>query len=144
VYTPHIDPDFPDGEPDPSKGFTAFAEYRNRREARALREGIFRPLSFTAKWRVSQVGSLGLMSKAGLTEIIKKKEAKARQYAPCAAYWLLVVVDYLDPAQDQEVRNAGVVDVVSDVFQKIIVYKPYFEHILPIEPRRTTPLPGAL
>ena len=93
---------------------------------------------------MSQVGSLGLMSKAGLTEIIKKKEAKARQYAPCAAYWLLVVVDYLDPAQDQEVRNAGVVDVVSDVFQKIIVYKPYFEHILPIEPRRTTPLPGAL
>lgn len=97
VYTPHIDPDFPDGEPDPSKGFTAFAEYRNRREARALREGIYQPLSFTAIWRVSQGHSFGLMSKARLTEIIKKKEAKAQHYAHCTAYWLLVVVDFIDP-----------------------------------------------
>jgi hypothetical protein len=132
VHTPYFDPDFPDGEPDPSEGFTAFSEYRNRREARALREGLFRPLSFAAKWRVSQGHTFALMSKTRLMEIIKRKEAKAEEYAPCATYWLLVIVDFLDPAQEQEIRIEGGVDAVSDVFQKIIVYKPYFEHILEI------------
>jgi hypothetical protein len=143
VYTPYADPDFPDSEPDPSKGFPAFAKYRNRREARALREAIYQPLSFTAKWRVSQAHSLGLMSTMRLTEIIKEKEAKAKQYAHCAVYWLLVVVDFIDPAQEQEIRIGDGVGVVSDVFQKIIVYKPYFDHILEIEPRRARNLAGA-
>ncbi|MGO9273758.1 MAG: hypothetical protein ACLQOO_26555 [Terriglobia bacterium] len=83
------------------------------------------------------------MSTARLTEIIKKKEAKARHYTSCAAYWLLVVVDFIDRAQEQEIRLDGGVDSVSDVFQSIIVYKPYFEHILEIEPHRTSQLASA-
>lgn len=131
-YRPQPDPDFPDGEPDSSKGFAAYREYWNRREMRARREGIYRPLQFKAKWKVVQLHRVGPMSKERLRDIVKGKEAKAKHYTTCDAYWLLVVVNFIDPAQDQEIRIPGV-DVKSDVFQKLIVYKPYFEHIKEIE-----------
>jgi hypothetical protein len=137
VHTPHIDPEFPNGQPAESEGFAAFAKYWNRREARALREGIYKPLSFTANWNVGQGHSFGLMSTARLAEIVREKEAKAKHYAPCDAYWLLVVVDFIDPAQEQEIRLDGGVDIVSDVFAKIIVYKTNFDHVMEITPRPT-------
>jgi hypothetical protein len=136
VYAPYVDPDFPDGQPDSSKRGAAFAEYRNRREARARREGIYQPLS-TANWIVLQGHAFGSTSTARLTEIIKAKEAKAQHYASCDVYWLLIVVEFIDSAQEQDIRLEGSVGVVSDVFHRIIVYKPYFEHILEIEPHRT-------
>ena len=47
---------------------------------------------------------MGLMSEAALEAIVREKEAKAAEYNPCGAYWLLVVVDWIDPAQEQEIR----------------------------------------
>jgi hypothetical protein len=74
------------------------------------------------------------MSVDRLTEIIREKEAKVRQYATCDAYWLLIVVEFIDSAQEQEIRIDGLT-IESDVFQKIIVYKPGFEHIVEITPQ---------
>jgi hypothetical protein len=70
------------------------------------------------------------MSQTRLTKIIKEKEEKAKEYAPCDAYWLLIVVDSSSAAQEQEIRRDEGLNVSSNVFQKIIVYKPFFEHIL--------------
>jgi hypothetical protein len=129
VYPPYNDPEFPNGQPDIAEG-TLWAEYRNRREAFARRAGIYKPLSFTAVWLVSQGHDFGIMSQARLIEIIKEKEKKATGYMPCDAYWLLVVVDSSSPAQEQEIRRDEDLNVSSNVFQKIIVYKPIFEHIV--------------
>jgi hypothetical protein len=129
------DPKFPNGQPDPSDGFAAFAEYRNRREARALRAGIYKPLPFHGKWKLGQGHSFGLMSVARLTEIIRRKEAKARQYSSCDEYWLLLVVDFIDAGQEQEIRVDGLV-LESNVFERIIIYKPHFEHIVEVTPER--------
>jgi hypothetical protein len=74
------------------------------------------------------------MSTEGLMEIIREKEVKARHYTKCAAYWLLVVVDFLDAAQEQDIRIDGLT-VESDIFTNIIVYKPRFEHIVEITPQ---------
>jgi hypothetical protein len=54
-----------------------------------------------------QLHGFGLMSHERLTKIIREKEAKARQYVRCDAYWLLIVVDFLDSAQEQEIRIDG-------------------------------------
>ena len=81
-----------------------------------------------------QLHGFGLMSHERLTKIIREKEAKARQYVRCDAYWLLIVVDFLDSAQEQEIRIDGFT-IDSEVFQKIILYKPYFEHIVEITPQ---------
>jgi hypothetical protein len=84
-----------------------------------------------AKWRVSQVYSLDLMSAEGLEQIVREKESKATEYAPCDAYWLLIIVDWRDNAQDQEINVAGV-KIASSVFERIIVYKPGFEDIVEV------------
>ena len=75
------------------------------------------------------------MSITRLNEIISEKEAKAQQYAPCEAYWLLIVVDFIDSAQEQEIRIDGLT-VQSDMFQKIIIYKTGFEHIVELSPEK--------
>jgi hypothetical protein len=56
------------------------------------------------------------MSEVALEAIVREKEAKAAEYNPCDAYWLLVVVDWIDPAQEQEIRIDDRPCVASDLF----------------------------
>jgi hypothetical protein len=82
-----------------------------------------------AKWGVVQIHAVPLMSREEVVAIVRTKELKARDYRSCDAYWLLGIVDFIDPAQEQEIR----VDfdaIGSDVFEKIIIYKPRFNHIV--------------
>jgi hypothetical protein len=73
------------------------------------------------------------MSAANLQAIVAEKESKAADYAPCDAYWLLIIVDWTDSAQDQEIITARA-KLPSSIFEKIIVYKPGFEDILEVWP----------
>jgi len=132
-YTDEPDPAFPNGCPDLSEDSAAWMEYRNRREARALRKGVYKPLKSKAKWKVTQGHDFGLMSVTRLAEIIREKEVKAQRYVACDAYWLLIIVDFINAAQEQEIRIDGLT-AESTVFKKIIVYKPGFEHIVEIAP----------
>ena len=86
-----------------------------------------------AKWCAGGVHTVGLMSEAALEAIVREKEAKAAEYNPCGAYWLLVVVDWIDPAQEQEIRIDNGLSVPSNVFEKIIIYKPNFQHIIEVK-----------
>jgi len=83
-----------------------------------------------ARWRVVQVHSGSVMSMQRLREIVRTKEAKSRSYRRCDAYWLLVVVDFMDAAQDQEIQIDGFEKIDSKIFEKIIVYKTLFRHVL--------------
>lgn len=83
-----------------------------------------------ARWRIVQVYDGQIMSRDQLLDIVKDKEKCAVQYEACGAYWLLVVVDSFDRAQDQEIQNDGFHPIQSEVFEKVFVYKTVFEHIL--------------
>jgi len=86
------------------------------------------------KWvRPRQVFSYEEMSAGRLKEIILDKESKAANYAPCDAFWLLVIVDWKDAAQDQEITTSGL-KIPSNVFEKIVIYKPGFEEIAVVHP----------
>ena len=82
------------------------------------------------KWRVFQCYSGQLMSIEKLHAIVSAKEAKLKNYKYCDAYWLLVVVDFVDRAQDQEIQIDGIEKITSTVFEKVIVYKTIFGHVL--------------
>jgi hypothetical protein len=82
-----------------------------------------------ARWRAGGVHTVRLMSEKALHAIVREKEAKSADYAPRDAYWLLVVVEAMDPAQEQEIRIDGL-QISSHVFEKIIVYNPLFGHIV--------------
>ena len=82
-----------------------------------------------AKWRLIGSYTVGLMSQAGLESIVREKEARSAQYHARDAYCLLIVVEPMDAAQEQEIRIDGL-SVKSAVFDKIIVYKPAFEQVV--------------
>jgi len=83
-------------------------------------------------WKVCQTHGVGLISPAAVQAVIDEKEVKASGYAPCDAMWLLVVVEPMDPAQEQEIRLDGLA-ARSSVFERVIVYKPTFEHIVDVD-----------
>lgn len=83
-----------------------------------------------ACWRVVQGHSVPLMQWDRLREIVSDKEAKSKHYRHCDAHWLVVVVDFIDPAQDQEIRTDILETIDSPIFEKLIVYKPHFGHVV--------------
>jgi hypothetical protein len=87
----------------------------------------------TPVWRSVQVHSSEYMSADRLQEIISDKDRKVEQYQTCDEYWLLVVVNYFDPAQDREIRREDIENVESTKFKKVILYRPPHEEIVVID-----------
>lgn len=81
------------------------------------------------KWRVVQCYSGQAMSIEKLRGIVSAKEAQSQAYERCDAYWLVVVVDFIDAAQDQDIQIDGSEKVDSTIFEKVIVYKTHFGHV---------------
>jgi hypothetical protein len=81
------------------------------------------------EWRIIQLHDGQIMSVSRLSEIVRGKENKATNYRKCDAYWLLVVIDFTDSAQDQEIQIDGV-ELKSDIYEKIILYKTVSNHVL--------------
>ena len=85
------------------------------------------------QWRVAQCYSGQLMSTEKLRAIVKDKESQSNGYQHCDAYWLIVVVDFIDRAQDQEILIDNFEKITSTVFEKVIVYKTHFGHVLEVK-----------
>ena len=83
-----------------------------------------------SQWKVSQGYKGSVLSRDKLLTIVRTKESKVPNYQPCDAYWLLVVVDFIDPAQDQEIRVDGFQKIDSSVFERVLVYKTRYDHVL--------------
>ena len=81
------------------------------------------------KWQVVQYYQGQNMSMEKLRNIVNVKEVKSQAYEPCDAYWLLVVVDTIDRAQDQEIQIDGSEKIDSTIFERVIVYKTHFGHV---------------
>lgn len=83
------------------------------------------------KWRIIRASNIQAMSLQRLIDVLKTKEKKAEQYSHCDSYWLLVVVDFINPAQDQEIRIDNI-KLQSSVFERIIIYKTALEHLVEV------------
>ncbi len=86
--------------------------------------------NLNSKWEVQQVSKGAVLSRDKLLKIVRTKESKVPDYQRCDAYWLVVVVDFIDPAQDQEIRVNGFQKITSSVFDKVLVYKTRYHHVL--------------
>lgn len=82
------------------------------------------------RWRAVQVHDVPMLAMDRLLAIIKDKEQRSKKYEKCDAYWLLIVVDFINPAQDQEIRIDDFKKVDSEAFERVIVYKTLFGHVL--------------
>ena len=79
-----------------------------------------------AKWRVAQTYSTPYLAVGRVIELIESKHGKITDYKPCDAFWLLLIVDFFDSAQDQDIRWPETSAPVSSKFERIIIYKPPF------------------
>ena len=89
-----------------------------------------------SRWQVINAHEGQIMSRERLQAIVCSKEALSKDYESCDAFWLVVVVDFIDPAQDQEIRFDRFEKIDSSIFEKVIVYKTAFHHIIRGEVRK--------
>lgn len=85
------------------------------------------------KWDTVQSYDLLEISKERLQNIIDEKNEKCEKYEICDSYWLLIVMDYFDPAQYQ---NLNILDDFSSnesCFTKIIILVPELNQIIEVK-----------
>lgn len=80
-----------------------------------------------AKWKTTQVYGGKDLQVTRLREIVQQKNEKVSQYRPCDSYWLLLVVDFMDRAQDQDIEWPADEFPIECKYEKEIVYKPQFK-----------------
>ena len=91
------------------------------------------------QWRTVQSHTSKSMCLSRVVEIINIKNKKLNEYQPCDAHWLLLIVNFWDSAQDQQIHLIDnlLIKPISSAFDKIIIYKPTEELYIEIP---TSPL----
>lgn len=86
------------------------------------------------KWRIIQCYSVPSLSIDRLREVVAEKSEKVEVYQPCESYWLLLVVDFADRAQDQELQWDADAQLGKSRFERILLYKPQFAQVVQVVP----------
>jgi hypothetical protein len=61
--------------------------------------------------------------------MVAEKMKKLAGYRPCDKYWLLLVVDFMDPAQDQDIAWPADASALRARFERVLIYKPQFGQV---------------
>lgn len=85
------------------------------------------------RWKVVQVYDGNLISLERLGKIIRDKEADSKNYQACDKFWLLITIDFMDHAQDCEIKIDGIDQIKSEIFDKIFLYKSVFNELKEIQ-----------
>ena len=89
-----------------------------------------------AKWQASQVFKGKNLQVTRVREIVQQKNEKISGYIYCDNYWLLLIVDSMDSAQDQEIEWSTDEAPIECKFEKVIIYNPKFKRYLDIPVNR--------
>ncbi|WP_156965838.1 hypothetical protein [Paraburkholderia bannensis] len=82
-----------------------------------------------ARWKITQSYSTPLLALPRVAKAIAEKTKSAAKYRPCDCYWLLIVVDFWNPAQDQDTSWPEGASVHSGAFERIWIYRTHWEPI---------------
>lgn len=83
-----------------------------------------------AKWRTVQSYTVPTLSPDRLREVVKEKSDKQAAYQPCDSYWLLVVIDFMDFAQDQHLEWPQEQGLGESLYERVLLYKPQFHQVV--------------
>ncbi|WP_265665585.1 hypothetical protein [Verminephrobacter aporrectodeae] len=92
----------------------------------------FNPTEYSAPaWRTLQCYEGSTLEFKRVQEIVEKKSRKLQNYQKCTKYWLLIVINFIDRAQDQDLQ-LGAEDVLQkSPFECVLLYKhPFGELVL--------------
>lgn len=83
-------------------------------------------------WRAVQCYTVPYLSTERLRDVIQSKSGKAKSYQACDEYWLLLIVDFADRAQDQELQRPVAAPLEKSAFRRVLIYKPQFAQVLEV------------
>lgn len=84
------------------------------------------------KWHVTQSYSVPLLLVDRVEQVIAEKIEKAKKYEPCDAYWLLMTVDFWNPAQDQDITWPQGATVECGPFERVFLYEAMFRRVVEV------------
>lgn len=84
------------------------------------------------RWRVQQGYSVPALRVDRVREVVAEKIQKAKEYQLCDAYWLVISVDFWDPAQDQEIEWPVGEFLDCGPFERVFLHKPAYRHVTQI------------
>ena len=85
----------------------------------------------SAKWFCTQSYGTPFVSVGRVRQVVADKTAKAVDYDKgCEAIWLLLVVDFMDPAQDQYIEWPIGAALDKSPFERVLIYKPQFGQVV--------------
>jgi hypothetical protein len=82
-----------------------------------------------ARWRVTQSYATPLLSLPRIEKAIADKTELVKKYRVCDTYWLLMVVNFWNPASDQDVSWPEGEAVHAGAFERILLYRTHFAPI---------------
>lgn len=65
-------------------------------------------------------------------EVVTQKSEKVREYTSCAAYWLLIVIDFMDVSQDQGIDWPLGESIGKTPFERILIFKTCFNEVVEV------------
>ena len=91
-----------------------------------------------AKWRLGQCHSVPSLSVGRIRSLVSEKNEKLKSYQPCDTYWLLLVVDMMNRAQDQTINWPFGEFVEKSGFERVLVYKTHYSEVVQIPQSKTS------
>jgi len=85
------------------------------------------------KWHPTQLFSVPELSLDRLLNVVKEKSSKLSEYQICDEYWLLLIVDFMDPAQNQNFPRQPISLDVETAYNKILIYKPQYREVMELQ-----------
>ena len=85
-----------------------------------------------AMWRLVQCHSIPSLSIDHLRLIVSEKKKKLQSYQKCDTYWLLLVVDMMNPAQEQSIDWPSGETIDESGFERVLIYKTHFSEVVQI------------
>jgi hypothetical protein len=85
-----------------------------------------------SKWRSVQSYDVPALSVTRVKKLVELKAKKIQQYKQCEAYWLLLIVEFWDPSQDQGIHWPAEERVGQTPFERILIYKTCHNEVVEV------------
>jgi hypothetical protein len=109
------------------EGHSSYKAFESMPELRFLyHDGKEYPNS---NWRLQQGFDVPTLSITRVKSLVAQKIEKLKSYQLCDTYWLLLIVEFWDPSQDQDINWPEGESIGPAPFERILIYKPAFEQV---------------
>jgi hypothetical protein len=86
----------------------------------------------TPRWFVQQSYSVPMLQVNRVREVVADKIEKAKEYRRCDAYWLVITVDFWNPAQDQDIEWPVGELVDCGPFERVFLHKSAYRRVIQV------------